>query len=90
MKKLSETSQAQSLRFFGKIWGTKQDYYIVEATGAGGGEEEGEGGVEGEAEAGMEAPGTGVNKFSYFVSHSSLSEWTKLPDLSPSDIAAAR
>lgn len=38
----------------------------------------------------MEANGTGVNKFTYFVSHSSFDEWTKLPDLQPKDIQASR
>ena len=85
------------MRFFGKIWGTKRDYYIVEVTGAGGGEGEGEG--EGEApeeQAGMEPPGTGVNEYTYFVAHDSLANtigpngWQRLPDLTPNDIAASR
>ena len=38
----------------------------------------------------MEAPGTGVNKSTYWVAHSSLGAWTKLPDLAPKDVAAAR
>lgn len=87
---MAEKTTAQNLRFFGKIWGSKSDYYVVEATGAGGEEEGGEEGGDAEPEAGMEAPGTGVNKFTYFVAPSSLTEWTKLPDLSPSDIAASR
>jgi radial spoke head protein 4/6 len=81
------------MRFFGKIWGSKSDYYVVEITGAaegGEGEEEGAGEEAGEPEAGMEAPGTGVNKFTYWVAPSSLSDWTKLPELSPADIAASR
>ena len=83
------------MRFFGKIWGTKQDYYIVEATGdanADGGDE----GIPNEdsenevnADTG-EARGTGVNKLSYYVAHDSMSKWERLPDLSPSDIEASR
>jgi radial spoke head protein 4/6 len=38
----------------------------------------------------MEAPGSGVNKFTYWVAHSSLGAWTKLPHLTPGDVAAAR
>ena len=38
----------------------------------------------------MEAPGSGVNTYNYWVSHQSLGEWTKLPELLPSDIDAAR
>jgi len=52
---------------------------------------EGEEEVEGEEkEADFEPKGTGVNKFTYFVASDSLSEWTKLPDLSPKQIHAAR
>ena len=95
LKKLAETSGAVSLRFYGKIWGTKQDYYIVEASGDAnaGGEEEGEANEE-EGEDGptadSEPRGTGVNKLSYYVAHDSMSKWTRLPDLSPADIKASR
>lgn len=54
-----------------------------------GGDEGGEEGA-GDAPADQEAKGTGVNKFTYFVAKDSLSEWTALPDLTPSDIGAAR
>ena len=67
------------------IRGTQKDYYIAEGE-AGEGEEEG--GDEKPPE--FEAKGTGVNTSTYWVSHSSFGDWTKLPDLSPSDIAAAR
>ena len=93
MKKLAETSGSVSLRFFGKIWGTKQDYYVVEAQGdsAGGDEEVAEEEQDEDAVgADAEARGTGVNKYSYYVCHDSLSKWTRLPDLSPSDIMASR
>lgn len=78
---------AKTCRFFGKIHGINRDYYIVEAEVEGGEEAEAQ---EGEAPADIEAKGTGVNKFTYFVSHDSLSEWSQLPDLSPSDLKAAR
>ena len=70
------------MRFFGRIHGTEKDYYIVEATVP----DEGEG----EANENIEAKGTGVNLYSYFVANDSLSEWEKLPDLAPKDIAASR
>lgn len=38
----------------------------------------------------MEPNGTGVNKYTYFVSHSSFGDWKKLPDLTPKDIKASR
>ena len=73
------------MRFFGKIHGTEKDYYIVEAT-------VGEGDDEGGAEAApdVEAKGTGVNTYTYYVSHDSMSDWIKLPDLAPKDIDASR
>ena len=66
------------------IKGTQKDYYIAEG-------EVGEG-EDGEVERPpeFEAKGTGVNKFTYWVSHSSFGAWTKLPDLSPDDIKASR
>jgi radial spoke head protein 4/6 len=88
MKKLSTDKGASQLRFFGKIHGSQSDYYVVEAV-VDGGEEGAEEGA-GEAPADQEAKGSGVNKFTYFVAKDSLSEWTALPDLTPSDISAAR
>lgn len=75
------------MRFFGKIQGTVSDYYIAE-TVVEGGEEEGEDAAEKDAD--FEAKGTGVNKYTYFVTPDSLSAWTRLPDISPKDIAASR
>jgi radial spoke head protein 4/6 len=86
LKKLSADKAAKSLRFFGKVYGTQRDYYIVEAEVEGGDEEQPEL-AEGETPVEKDA---GVNKFAYFVSHNSLSEWTKLPDLSLNDLLAAR
>jgi len=61
------------MKFFGKVHGINHDYYIVEAEVEGG--EEGGEDQEGEKPADQEAKGTGVNKYTYFVSHDSLSEW---------------
>jgi radial spoke head protein 4A len=82
---LAAESQATSLKFFGMIRGTQKDYYIAEGEV---GEGDGEG--DGEKPPEFEAKGTGVNKFTYWVSHSSFGAWHKLPDLSPSDIRASR
>ena len=52
-----------------------------------------EGGEEGddtEKPPEFEPRGTGVNKFVYWVTDNVLEKWTKLPDLSPSDMKAAR
>ena len=87
MKKLAGDVGAGRIRFFGKIRGTDNDYYVAEGEVEGGGEEGAEGD---EKPADFEANGTGINKYTYWVSHSSFSEWKKLPDISPSDMAAAR
>lgn len=79
-------SSAEKLRFFGVIKGTEKNYYIAEGE-VPEGEEEGEGK---ERPADFEPKGTGVNKFTYWVTSSSIAPWTKLPDLEPKDIAAAR
>jgi len=85
LKKLATDSQASKLRFFGKIHGTGNDYYVAEGEVEGGDDEDGE-----EKPADFEPKGTGVNKYTYFVSHQSFAGWTKLPDLYPKDIVAAR
>lgn len=86
LKKLAIEKQAKFIRFFGKIYGTQQDYYIAEAEVEAGEEVAGEG----EAPPEQEEKGTGVNKYSYFVTHSSLTQWTRLPDLTLKDIKASR
>lgn len=86
MKKLASESGASNLKFFGKIRGIENDYYVVEGALEGGEEE----GGEEEKPADMEDKGTGVNKYTYWVSHQSFAAWKKLPDLSPADIEAAR
>lgn len=87
LKKLATDRAAKSLRFFGKVYGLHSDYYIVEADVEGGDEGEAEAG---EGQADQEPKGTGVNKYSYFVTSNSLSEWKKLPDLSLKDLSVAR
>ena len=77
-------SGAGFIRFFGKINGTEKDYFVAEGS-LEAGEEDG-----GEKPAGFDARGTGVNKFVYWVTDNLLEKWTKLPDIGPKDIQAAR
>lgn len=86
LKTLAGKVGASSLTFFGKITGTEKDYYIAE--GAVDADEDAADAEEKEAD--FEPKGTGVNKFTYFVASNSLSEWTKLPDLSPKQVIASR
>jgi hypothetical protein len=74
------------VRFFGKISGTERDYYVAEGTLEG--EDEGAEGEEKPAD--FEPRGSGVNKFVYWVTNNILDKWTKLTDLYPKDIQAAR
>lgn len=78
MKALSAKTGSPSMRFWGKITGTKADYFVVEATleGGGGGGDGGEEGGEGEQETeAAEARGSGTNQFVYFVTNSPLKDW---------------
>ena len=75
------------MRFFGKIYGSEHDYYVAECQVDG--DEEGAEGDEAR-DADFEPKGTGVNMATYFVTHSSLGAWTRLPDISPSELKASR
>jgi radial spoke head protein 4A len=89
LKQLGMSSAAQSLRFFGKITGLQRDYYIVEATNEGEGEADEP--AEGEEKDPLqEAKGTGVNKYTYYACNSLFEKWTKLPDLTPTQIKSSR
>jgi hypothetical protein len=59
---------------------------VAEGTLEGGEEEEG---AE-EKPPNFEARGTGVNKYTYWVTSSTIDPWIKLPDISPKDIKASR
>lgn len=86
IKKLANTTQATNLSFWGKIFGTQKDYYIVE--GVAEGEDEGEGEEEKPPE--FEAKGSGINRFTYWVTDNVFENWSKLPDMLPSDVEVAR
>jgi radial spoke head protein 4A len=83
LKQLAISSGASNIRLWGKIQGTKRDYYIAEGSTDAGQTEE-------EKPAGFEARGTGVNKYVYWATNSPLEAWTQLPDLAPADLQAAR
>ena len=81
---LALKSSAANLKFWGKVIGTEKDYYVAEGFV----EAEDDGAEERGPE--FEARGSGVNANVYWVSDSSLGQWTQLPDLAPTDIDAAR
>ena len=92
IKKLAAAKPHKSLRFFGKIFGTVSDYYVIEAVGDAGDDENEEEapGEDAEPDPRLEGKGTGVNELSYYVACDSLSDWKRLPDLSYKDLIAAR
>lgn len=81
----------QSVRFFGKIFGTKADYLVAEVVPGEPGEapelseEDVKNGV-----VPQDAPGVGCNKFQYYVTNQAGATWTKLPDVSSAQLMAAR
>lgn len=85
---MAASAGVANLRFWGKVSGTKQDYYIAEGTG----EAAAEGGESAEPVVGFESRGTpGANQFGYWVCNSpDEGKWVALPDISPDDIAASR
>ena len=83
MKALVGQVKASQIKLWGKVKGTKADYYIAEGVVEAGGDEEGRAAL-------AEPRGTGINKFVYWATNSPVGEWTQLPDLSPQDILNAR
>lgn len=85
-QRLGENPELQlaSVRFFGKIFGSKGDYYVFEAT-----LKEPNSPPETETVPPMEV-GTGANAFVYFVQPYPGGPTTKLPDVTPAQMLASR
>ncbi len=80
-----------SVRFFGKIFGTKADYLVAEVVPAEPNEkpELSEDDVK-NGVVPQDAPGVGCNKFQYYVTNQPGATWTKLPDVTSAQLMAAR
>jgi len=76
----ASTPGLSKLRFWGKILGLQNDYFIAEGVIEG----------TGEAEDPVEARGRGANTFSYWVSTGTSAPWVQLPLVRPEHIVAAR
>ena len=73
-----------NITFFGKIYGTEKDYYIVEATEIDPPENFN---YDNDMEKRKE---DGVNKNVFYVTNDLLEKWVELPDVKPSQIRASR
>lgn len=82
LKKLVREKSAKDIRFWGKIYGTVMDYYVVEGLGEAGEDEE--------KPVDMEKKGEGVNVFTYWVTDSAFAAWTELPDVTPAQLKTSR
>ena len=70
------------VKFWGKIFGRKKDYYIIETNGDKPEDEE--------TPEEYEKRGKGVNERIYYVTNNLLDEWTQLPDVTPEQIRMSR
>merc|ERR1719230_1699861 len=79
MTALQDAKGFYTVRFFGKIYGTKAEYVILECRGPA------ETHVAPSAVGATppEAPGVGLNTCTYFVAPSAAEEFTQLEDVTP-------
>lgn len=82
MKRIATMSGASKLIFFGKIFGTQKDYWIVSGELAGAEEES--------KDKTVEARGVGVNSSVFWVTDNLLNDWIQLPDCKPEHVKCAR
>lgn len=74
------TPGLSKIRFWGKILGIKNDYFVAEGVIDGVGESDGK----------VEARGVGANTYLYWVSTGTTAPWVQLPLIRPEHILAAR
>jgi hypothetical protein len=82
LKRLAAATGASELRFFGKVFGQTQDYWV--AFGRLNQQEEEPKSRE------QERRGKGVNATVFWVTHNLMNDWIQLPDIEPHQIVAAR
>lgn len=69
---MAVTSGGSSLRFWGKIYGTEKDYWVVEGVL--------DNPEELDIHRSIEKRGEGINKLVYWVTDNLLEDWVQLPD----------
>ena len=83
MKKMLIDNNCEFIRFFGKIYGIKSDYYILQ-------------GIQNSypmqnPKIHVESKGNeGINRYTFWVSNSILESWYELPDITPEQIISSR
>ena len=90
-----ENPDPGSVRLFGKILGTRSDYFVLEATYAAGSAPELDASVPRvwDGKSGPvpdEAPGTGLNQCCYFVSNDVSAPFVQLPHVTPAQVVASQ
>jgi len=76
LAKLAAETEARELRFWGKILGTKKDYWVAEGLLDHKFSDE-------PSSPETERHGTGCNRLTYWVCNSVLDEWMQLPLVTP-------
>ena len=82
MKKLACQSGASQMQFFGKIFGTEKDYWVVCGKLPYVEEEP--------SNPNQEPRGSGVNTYVYWVTDNIIGDWIQLPECQPEHLCAAR
>ena len=83
MKKILIENDCEFLRFFGKIYGIKSDYYIIQGTLK-------TYPMRNPPEHVESRGNEGINRFTFWVSNSILESWYELPDITHEQIVASR
>ena len=84
IRNLSAKLQMGMLTFFGKIYGTEKDYYIVQGAEI---DPKEDANYDNDMEKRKE---DGVNKNVFYVTNDLFEKWVELPDVKPSQIRASR
>jgi radial spoke head protein 4A len=84
IRNLSAKLQTGMLTFFGKIYGTLKDYYIVQGADI---DPKEDANYDNDMEKRKE---DGINQFVYYVTNDLTSEWIELPDIKPSQLIGSR
>ena len=84
IRNLSAKLQAGMLTFFGKIYGTEKDYYIVQGADI---DPKEDANYDNDMEKRKE---DGINQYVYYVTNDLTAEWIELPDIKPSQLIGSR